>query len=48
MCNCAEVILKVSQVGAGFEVVAATIGDDAAVGYVHFADAPAVEACFVE
>ena len=43
-----KVVFKVSEVGAGFEVVAPSIGDYAGVRDVDLAHAPAVEACFME
>lgn len=41
-------VLKVAQVGPGFEIVAPTIGNDAAVQDVDFTDAPAVEPRLLE
>ena len=41
-------VFEVSEVGARFEVVTAAIRGYAAVGYVDFANTPAIEARFME
>ncbi|MCY4239555.1 MAG: hypothetical protein OXC93_14620 [Rhodospirillaceae bacterium] len=44
MSDGANVVFEVSQMGARLEVVAAAVGDYAAVGYMHLTHAPAIEA----
>ncbi len=44
----ADVVLKIAEMGARLEVVAATVRNYATVDYMDFTDAPTVEPCFVK